>query len=954
MNLQQNPYLRAVSSLSVKSFMRFISNVIEWSSMTKHKRSKHRRNDKFHKKNPSPIESQEKSFSISNSSNNRNSDSKSNNDSDIKSDLKIDSSSNSQSHPISNDKNKTLLTGLIKRHSDGFGFLIPDNVEHADVYISKHSMIGIMTNDRVFVEVFKSRGQDRYHGEIIRVISRGTETVVGRLTRLNDHWFQILDESKGWGQDLRIKAEDILSAKVGDLVEVKILHYPQEGTPFSGHVIDVLGNAEDPLTDIKRVLRSQNIPDEFSPRTLAEVAPLNEDPSPEDWKKRRSLMDIPLITIDGATAKDFDDAVFTQITEEGFRLIVAIADVSHYVKPGTALDEDAYQRGTSVYFPNFVVPMLPEVLSNGLCSLKPHVPRLCMVADMRFDFQGQMVGSEFYEAVMKSHARVTYGEAQEIIEGTPIEKFRSVQDTILRCTDLAKVLMARRFREGSLDLNISQTVLEIDASGNPIDVQKSERLFAHRLIEELMLAANVAVAQFIESKELGGIYRIHEDPSPDAIKMLEVYLHNLGSKVSLSSGKLQKQLTKILEHFADHAEEQIINILTLRSLSQAKYSSNNIGHFGLGFQSYTHFTSPIRRYPDLIVHRLLKHFVVSSKIYPFPEVEDLTTAGNMLSASEQRAVKCERQFMSIKKARFLQKFVGQEFTGLVSSVARFGVFVLLREFDIDGLVKLENLGDDRWTFDEDNLRLVGDRSHQVYKLGQILKVKVLSVDVELGQINFDLDDEIKVKGGGRSRGAGQDSRQSSRGNANKDRQEDQRRGKAKGASKGNARTPDREMGRSSKSSSSVDNPFPSKGKKPSLKPPTFEKKSKEQKKKESYQAKKEDSFVKSSSTDKTVSKEPSKIPFYEKFKRSLDKKIEDREREQEKKKEQKKKAGQNQKGTPVDTSEETTSQKIFRVISRLKKADKETSHHEDHRNRKDSRKNSQKRGKTKNNSRRFR
>lgn len=641
-------------------------------------------------------------------------------------------------------EDKKLLSGIVKRHADGFGFLIPDNPEHADVYIPKHFMNGIMTNDRVFIEVFKSKGEDRYHGEIIRIMSRGTKRLIGKIVPLNDRWFLIPDESHGWGQDLKIKSEDTLGAKPGDLVHIEILNYPGEGTPFTGKVIEVIGNAEDPLTDIKRVLRSQNIPEEFSQRTLTEVAPLNEDPLPADWKMRKDLTHLPLITIDGMTAKDFDDAVYTEITDSGFRLLVAIADVSHYVKPGTALDADAYERGTSVYFPNHVVPMLPEALSNGLCSLKPQVHRLCLVADMSFDFNGDLIESDFYEAVMKSQARVTYGEAQEVIDGIDLEKFKHVKDTILRCSDLAKLLMTRRFRMGSLDLNIAQTELEIDASGNPVDVQKSERLFAHRLIEELMLAANVAVAQFLEQKGQGAIYRVHEDPSPDAIKLLEVYLYNLGSKLSLKGGKLQKKLSKALEHFADHSEGQIINILTLRSLSQAKYSANNIGHFGLGFATYTHFTSPIRRYPDLIVHRILKHYVVSASRYPLPKQDDLATAANILSASEQRAVKCERQFNSIKKARFMKRFIDREFTGMISSVARFGVFVLLREFDIDGLVKVENLGDDRWVFDEENLLLVGNRTKEVFKLGQMIKVIVTGVDVELGQINFDIPKDDKI------------------------------------------------------------------------------------------------------------------------------------------------------------------------------------------------------------------
>jgi ribonuclease R len=372
-----------------------------------------------------------------------------------------------------------------------------------------------------------------------------------------------------------------------------------------------------------------------------------------------------------------------------------------------------------------------------------------LVAEIHFDFQGNKTSSVFYEAVMESKARVTYGEAQEIVDGTDLPQLAHVKENILRCADLAKILMAKRFKEGSLDLNISQTELEIDASGNPVDVQKSERLFAHRLIEELMLAANVTAAQFLESKEIPAIYRVHEDPSPEDIKLLEVYLFNLGAKIHLSAagehGALQKKLTKALEKFADHPQGQVINILTLRSLSQARYSTDNIGHFGLGFKSYTHFTSPIRRYPDLIVHRLLKSQIINSPQYQPEPLDKLTTNANMLSACEQRSVKCERQFYSIKKARFMQQFIGKDFQGLISSVAKFGIFVLLREYDIDGLVKLENLGNDKWVFDEDHLKLVGHRSKQVYSLGLWVNVRVTNVDVELGQIDFNLNIENQTE-----------------------------------------------------------------------------------------------------------------------------------------------------------------------------------------------------------------
>ncbi len=633
---------------------------------------------------------------------------------------------------------KRILNGTIKRHPDGFGFFIPDDKEQPDVYIPRHSMDGIMTNDKVAAEIFPEKGSDRFRGEIVRVLSRGTKTIVGRFYRINDRIGILKDEGKGWGQDLKIKIEDSMEAKDKELVAAEIVSYPEDNNQFIGKVVEIIGDALDPLTDIKRVIRSNGIPLEFSPATLEQASHIPEVPDEKDFKGRIDLRDKALITIDGATAKDFDDAVYVEMSNEGFLLYVAIADVSHYVRLNTAIDKDAYERGTSVYFPNYVVPMLPEVLSNGLCSLNPHVPRLCLVAEMLFDFTGEMKKSKFYEAVMESKARVIYGEAQEIIDGNHIEKLAHVKEHILRLADLAKILMAKRFKEGSLDLEIPETQLVIDGAGMPVDIQRSERLFSHRLIEEMMLAANVAVAKFFHEKQINALYRIHEPPNEMAIKTLERYLANFGGKTKLGQGKLQKRLTKALEEFENRPEAQILNILTLRSMSQAKYSMNNLGHFGLGFEFYTHFTSPIRRYPDLIVHRLIKHLVMPGSAYRLMSEDDLASAGTILSAAEQRSTKAERQIQAIKKARFMQQFIGQELDGMISSVAKFGVFVLLREYDVDGLIRIDDLGGERFEFDEENLRLVAKRSGFSYGIGDMIRIQVAAADPELGQINFTL------------------------------------------------------------------------------------------------------------------------------------------------------------------------------------------------------------------------
>lgn len=595
-----------------------------------------------------------------------------------------------------------------------------------------------MTNDKVAIEVFPEKGTDRFRGEIIRILSRGTKTVVGRFYKINEKAGILKDEGKGWGQDLKIKIEDSMEAKDKELVAAEILTYPEDQKAFTGKVTQIIGNALDPMTDIKRVILTNNIPFEFSKHTLDEAKNFKEVPDEKDFKGRKDLRDKALITIDGATAKDFDDAVYVEVTNEGFRLFVAIADVSHYVQIGTSINKEAYERGTSVYFPNFVVPMLPEVLSNGLCSLNPHVPRLCVVAEMLFDFTGELKKSDFYEAVMESKARVTYGEAQEIIDGNDIEKLNHVKEHILQLADLAKILMAKRFKEGSLDLEIPETELVIDGAGFPIDIQRSERLFSHRLIEEMMLAANVAVAKFLASRNIPALYRIHEPPNEQAIRLLERYLVNFGGKTKLGEGKLQKRLTKALAEFENRPEAQILNILTLRSMSQAKYSMNNVGHFGLGFEFYSHFTSPIRRYPDLIVHRLLKNQIMPQSKYRLMSEDDLASAGTVLSAAEQRSTKAERQIHSIKKARFMERFIGQEFDGMISSVAKFGVFVLLREYDVDGLIRLDDLGGERFEFDEENLKLVAKRSGFSYGIGDMIRIQVVAADPELGQINFAL------------------------------------------------------------------------------------------------------------------------------------------------------------------------------------------------------------------------
>lgn len=631
-----------------------------------------------------------------------------------------------------------FVEGIVKRHPDGFGFVISDVRGTPDVYVPRQYMTGIMSNDRVRVEVYSSTHADRLFGEIKEVLQRAYRRVVGSYLPVDLKYGVILGEGKGWGCDLRIASKDSKGAKEGDLVAVEIDSYPGDDTEFTGRVIEIIGDIEEPLNDVRRIIFAHHIPHEFSSEALKDARRFAKQVPEKDIKGRADLRSKPLITIDGTTAKDFDDAVYVEQGDDGFKLWVAIADVSHYVKPDTKLDAEAFERGTSTYFPNHVVPMLPEELSNELCSLKPGVDRLCFVCEMDIDFQGHISTYEFYEAVMKSQARVTYGEAQEVIDGRTPPRLRHVVENIRNSANLAKVLMAKRFREGSLDLEIPETQVVVDEAGESTDIIKSERLFAHRLIEELMLAANICTARFFSDRNVPGIYRIHEEPFDENIQALSRFLHNFGGPRSISGGKLQKKITRALAAFEGRPEAQILNILTLRSMQQAKYSQANLGHFGLSFSHYSHFTSPIRRYPDLIAHRQIKSVLYPAYRKYLLNEEEIGSATAMLSACEQRSVKAERQLISIKKARFVGRFVGQEFDGVISGVTKFGVFVLLRAYDVDGLVKVEELGDDRFIFDDENLRLVGKRTRMSYGIGDPVRIQIVAADAEAGRVEFRL------------------------------------------------------------------------------------------------------------------------------------------------------------------------------------------------------------------------
>lgn len=636
---------------------------------------------------------------------------------------------------------KNRVVGLVKRHPDGFGFLIPDDTEMPDLFLSRKEMEGIMTNDRVSAEVHKEDKGERFFGTHIEVLKRGVSRVVGKVRKKNSGDLEMMDGYQKWGATLKIPFKNSRGATDGDLVAVDIIEYPQSGGEFIGKVVDIIGDDQDPNNDLKRVLHQSSIPMEFSFGALNQARSISQTVTDKERVGRTDLTHLTFITIDGVTAKDFDDAIYVEQRDNGFRLWVAIADVSHYVRPKTDLDEQAYERGTSVYLPNYVVPMLPEELSNGICSLKPEVDRLAFVCEMGIAFDGEVLDSKVYEAVINSKARVTYGEAQSILNKEEHHRKPEVEENIIRAADLAKILMNKRFREGSLDLEVPETEVVVDELGHAIDVIKSERVFAHRLIEELMLIANVSVAKLIKNKNQPALYRVHPAPDEEDIERLQHFINSFGGQHKLRGGHLQKKLTRSLQDFFGKPEGVVLNILALRSMNQACYDSNNIGHFGLGFSDYAHFTSPIRRYPDLVIHRILKKLFTTSTAGTLYNEEELVTMGSVLSATEQRAVKAERLVTSIKKARFISDKVGEIFPGIVSSVNKFGIFVLLRQYDIDGLVKVENLGNDHFEFDEEHVLLKGKKTGRTFRLGDSVRVLVSAVNIEEGKIDFLLTKE---------------------------------------------------------------------------------------------------------------------------------------------------------------------------------------------------------------------
>ncbi len=630
-----------------------------------------------------------------------------------------------------------LITGTVQGHPDGFGFVVRDG-DGPDLFLGPQEMHKVLHGDRVVVRETGTDRRGRPEGKIVEVLARANHRVVGRLHNERGVWF-VVAENKRISQDLLVPPGDAMNAKAGQVVMAEIIEQPGKHAQPIARVIEVIGNFTDPGMEIEIALRKHDLPHVF-PRAVEKASEVfSKDVTTRDSEGRVDVRKLPLVTIDGETARDFDDAVYCEPQGKGFRLVVAIADVSHYVGHTDPLDAEARNRGNSVYFPRRVIPMLPEVLSNGLCSLNPEVDRLCVACDMTIDAHGDVTGYRFYPAVMWSHARLTYTEVAAVLEdaqGASAKRLRPLAPHLNNLYRLYQALSKARAKRGALDFDSTETQMLFDAHGKIERIVPVKRNDAHRLIEECMLAANVCASDFLQSKEHPTLYRIHQGPTPERLLALREFLKGFGLQLGGADTPHATDYAKVLARCKDRPDAQLLQTVMLRSLRQAVYSPDNVGHFGLAYDGYAHFTSPIRRYPDLLVHRAIKA-VLQGKRYDPGNWHEL---GVHCSQTERRADEATRDVESWLKCYYMRDRVGDTFTGTISSVVAFGIFVALDEVYIEGLVHVSDLGRDYFHFDAAKHLLLGERTAKRYRLGDRVKVRVVRVDLETSKIDFVIEE----------------------------------------------------------------------------------------------------------------------------------------------------------------------------------------------------------------------
>ena len=655
-----------------------------------------------------------------------------------------------------------MVVGKVEVTQRGFGFVMVDGSANAgkkhdgtassDVFIPASEMGGAMNNDRVLCKVTKGlEGEKRREGTIVKVVERANSQIVGVFQKNKSFGFVIADDKK-INQDVFISFNNTMNAESGDKVVVKIIKWPEGDKKAEGKVVEVLGNKAAPGVDILSVIYKFGLPDAFPNKVEDAAAGIPTDVAPEDLIGRRDMRQDTIVTIDGPDAKDLDDAVSVKKLANGNYLLgVHIADVTHYVKEASVLDKEAFNRGTSVYLVNKVVPMLPRRLSNGICSLNPQVDRLTLSIDMEIDDKGQVVNHDIYESVICTKERMVYDDVSDILAGENLEalsRYEYLFDFFRLMEELQQILRKRRDQRGAIDFNFPEAKIKCDDDGRAIDVVKENRRIANRIIEEFMLIANETVAEHYFWMDMPFVYRIHELPNEEKIENFNKFLANFGYFLKMKEGEVHPKAIQLLLSKVDGTrEEHIINKLMLRSLKQAKYSPLNEGHFGLAAKYYCHFTSPIRRYPDLQIHRIIKESL-NGKLTEarIERLKGIVESASLQSSERERlAEQAERDADDMKKAEYMVSHVGEVYAGVISSVTSFGFFVEL-ENTVEGLVRLQDLDDDYYFYDEALMQLVGERTRRTLRIGDVVEVQVNRVDIDLREIDFGLLNVLESQG----------------------------------------------------------------------------------------------------------------------------------------------------------------------------------------------------------------
>lgn len=638
-----------------------------------------------------------------------------------------------------------LWAGRIQGHPKGFAFLIPDLPQLPDVFLSPDDLNGAMHNDRVLVRLNKApTPKSKPEGEVIRILERANTRIVGTFERTQKFGFVIPDD-KRIHHDVFVSPDSINGAKNGDKVVVEITSWPEKLRNPGGRIVEILGKAGNPGVDVLSIVRKYQLPEEFPREVLAEAEQLPDKVTPESMENRRDLRDLRMVTIDGADAKDLDDAVSLEILANGnYQLGVHIADVSYYVREGSALDREAYQRATSIYLVDRVIPMLPPKLSNGICSLNPQVDRLAMSVFMEITPQGEVVNYDITPSVIRVTQRMTYDHVRKILvdqDRELINRYADLVEDFRHMEKLALALKEKRLSRGAIDFNFPESQVILDEQGKPVEIVVRPRTIAEMIIEEFMLCANETVAQHLYWLEAPLVYRIHEEPDWEDVVQLNEFLHNLGYRIKITDQEVHpRDYQKVINKVKGKPEERVVNTVLLRSMKHARYAPHCLGHFGLATGFYCHFTAPIRRYPDLVVHRVLREYLEQGmpRYKRLKELEKKMPAyAEQSSLREKAAEEAERESVELKKVEYMERHLGETFSGIISGVTSFGLFVEL-DNTVEGLVHVSTMTDDYYQFIEKQLALVGQHTRKMYKLGDRVLVQVARVNTAERQIDFEL------------------------------------------------------------------------------------------------------------------------------------------------------------------------------------------------------------------------